>query len=186
METVQNYPTADSVPTDSFEGLVAAYYQLKGYITSSNKWFWVRDEDKKQRGYQDIDVLAIGQDETIIVSVTANLDDKVRRTQDGSLRTDMLDKLNAYFERAQAYLMSVDQYVWLVKSSRRIRKVVAFASGDGLANRIQGEVDKHCIQLLSASEIVHYLQREIAEQAEHGMKTNNQLIKLVQLIARYA
>ena len=95
METVQNYPTADSVPTDSFEGLVAAYYQLKGYITSSNKWFWVRDENKKQRGYQDIDVLAIGQTETIIVSVTANLDDKVRRTRDGSLRTDMLDKLNA-------------------------------------------------------------------------------------------
>jgi len=35
----------DKVP-DSFEALVEVYYQTKGYITSSNKWFWVRERVK--------------------------------------------------------------------------------------------------------------------------------------------
>jgi hypothetical protein len=186
METIQTYPTTDSVPTDAFEGLVAAYYQLQGHITSSNKWFWVWEEGKRQRGYQDIDVLAIKADKTVIVSVTANLDDKVRRARDGLLRKDMLDELNTYFERARAYLESVGQYAWLVDSSRQVRKVVAFASGDGLANRIRDEVGTYGIQSLSAGDIVRYLQKEAAKRSKHGLKTNNQLIKLVQLIAQYS
>ena len=181
---IQDYPTTDNTPTDPFEGLVAAYYQLRGYITSSNKWFWVREEQKRQRGYQDIDVLAINADETVIVSVTGNLDDKIRYTREGVLRSDMLGKLEDYFGRAREYLASVPEYKWLVDDGRRVRKVVAFASGDGLARRIRSEVERYGIELLSAKEITRYLQETIAEQKKRGLRTNNQFVKLVQLLVR--
>jgi len=73
----QNFPVVDGFPADPFEALVEVYYQTKGYITSSNKWFWVWESGKKQGGYRDIDVLAVNDRETLIVSVTINLDDKI-------------------------------------------------------------------------------------------------------------
>ena len=182
---VQNYPTTDSTPTDPFEGLVAAYYQIRGYITSSNKWFWVREERKRQRGYQDIDVLAINAVETVIVSVTGNLDDKVRYTREGALRSDMLERLEDYFKRTREYLALVPEYRWLLDNGRQIRKVVAFASGDKLAERIRDEIGKYGIELLSAKEIVRYLQATIAEQKKRGLRTNNQFVKLMQLMLTF-
>jgi hypothetical protein len=184
MPDVQSYPTADSPPTDPFEGLVAVYYQLKGYITSTNKWFWVRKRGKKLRGYQDIDVLALNKSETLIVSVTANLDDKIRFVSGGNLRQDMLDRLNDYFTRASDYLKATRDYHWLLENKRRIRKVVAFASGNKLADRVQVAINKQGIELLSAKEIIEYLQHAIAEQEERGLRTNNQLVKTIQLILR--
>ena len=53
---VQNLPVVDSPATEPLEAIICTYFQINGYFTSSNKWFWVFDEDKKQRGYQDIDV----------------------------------------------------------------------------------------------------------------------------------
>ena len=181
---IQDYPTTDNTPTDPFEGLVAAYYQLKGYMTSSNKWFWVWEKGKRQRGYQDIDVLAVNAEETVIVSVTGNLDDKVRFTKQGVLRKDMLEKLEDYFRRAKEYLEAVPEYRWLVSKGRRVRKVVAFASGDRLAERIRDEVGTCGIELVSAREVTRYLQETIAEQKRRGLRTNNQFVKLVQLLVR--
>ncbi|MBO8181670.1 MAG: hypothetical protein H0Z28_02615 [Archaeoglobus sp.] len=74
---VQWYEIVDSPPTEPFEALVEVYFQTKGYITSSNKWFWVQERGKTQRGYRDIDILAINGEETLIVSVTTNLKDKI-------------------------------------------------------------------------------------------------------------
>jgi hypothetical protein len=59
MSEVQNYPTVDSIQTEPFESLVEIYCQLRGYVTSSNKWFWYFESGKKQRGDQDIDLVAI-------------------------------------------------------------------------------------------------------------------------------
>ena len=39
-DEIQNYPTSDSPNHDAFEGIVELYYEIKGYITSSGKWFW--------------------------------------------------------------------------------------------------------------------------------------------------
>ena len=183
MSTIQNYPTTDSVPIDPFEGLVATYYQLKGYITSSNKWFWFWEEGKKQRGYQDIDVLAINDTETVIVSVTANLDDKVRYTRQGVLRRDMLDKLNDHFGRVKAYLAAVPEYAWLVSGGRKVRKVVAFGSGDRLADRIRDQVGD--IELLYMRDVIQDLQTTTTEYAQYGLRTNVQTIKLMHLLGHY-
>jgi hypothetical protein len=70
---IQKVPTPDSPNHDAFEAVVELYYQTRGYLTSSGKWFWVKEPGKKLRGYQDIDVLAINQHEVLIVSVTSNL-----------------------------------------------------------------------------------------------------------------
>ena len=74
---IQKYPSSDSPNHDAFEGIVELYYEIKGYITSSGKWFWKKSDGRQQRGYQDIDVLAINGKETIIVSVSSNFDDKL-------------------------------------------------------------------------------------------------------------
>ena len=86
---IQNIPVTDSPNNDAFEAVVEVYFQTQGYITSAGKWFWVWEDGKKQRGYQDIDVLAIKDDETVIVSVTSNLDDKVN-TRGGAANVEML------------------------------------------------------------------------------------------------
>ncbi len=69
-DTVQDTPSVDSDNTEPFEGLVETHFQSKGYITSSNKWFWYWQEGKQQRGYKDIDVLAINSTEKMLIDIT--------------------------------------------------------------------------------------------------------------------
>lgn len=105
-------PVPDSSQAEPFESIVELYYQAKGYITSSNKWFWSWEkEKKKQRGWRDIDVLAVNNEETLIVAVTVNLHDKV-----GSKRNK--DNLRDYFRRVEDYLKHVKEYRWLTQSPR--------------------------------------------------------------------
>lgn len=47
---IQSFPTSDSPVNDSFEGIVELYFQIKGYITSTGKWFWKYQEGKHQKG----------------------------------------------------------------------------------------------------------------------------------------
>lgn len=162
MKDVQNYPNVDSVQTEPFESLVETYYQIKGYITSSNKWFWYFEKGKKQRGYQDIDLLAIDENETLIIAITVNLDDKIRYTRYGKLREDMMGKLHQYFERAETYLKNVQQYSWLV-NRRTVQKVIAYAYGDKLADRVKPELAKAGIKLVSANDIVKNLKEDISD-----------------------
>ncbi len=123
---IQSIPNPDSPNNDAFEAIVELYYQTHGYLTSSGKWFWVWEDGKKQRGYQDIDVLAVNGTETIIISVTSNLDDKLRKGRDGSINENMLRKLTSYFQRVKQYFESVSEYKWLTQDNRNIRNVVAY------------------------------------------------------------
>jgi uncharacterized protein YaaR (DUF327 family) len=179
---IQNYPTADSPATDPFEGLVEVYYQLNGYITSSNKWFWVREEGKQQRGYQDIDVLAINAQEVVIVSVTANLNDKVRQHGDGSVHEEKLASLRNYFDRVKEYLKSVEHYSWLMDGSRKVSCVVAFSRGYGLAEKIAPTLGNFEIEMLSSRVLMKHLKTEVTVQEKRGLRTNNQIIKMIQLM----
>jgi len=179
---VQNYPSEDSPATEPFEGIVELYYQLKGYITSSNKWFWYREPIMQQRGYQDIDVLAINEKESILVSVTINLDDKIRRNRNRIIKCDMVEKIDDFYERVISYLKNVQEYRWIINNEEReVKKVLAYANGkENLADSISNYFIKENIDitLLSSSEIFHYLEKRIPEIQKCGMKTNNQLLKL--------
>ena len=185
MDKIQSYPIVDSIPTEPFESLVEMYYQLEGYITSSNKWFWVRESGKKQRGYQDIDVLAINDDETLIISVTINLDDKVRFGRNGKLREDMLEDLSRYFDRVETYLKNVGKYNWLIKNKRKVKRIIAYAYGgykkEEKRKELEDELGKRGIELISSKEIIEYLKKKIEKIQDKGLKTNNQLVKMIQL-----
>ncbi len=179
---IQSYPSADSPPTDPFEALVELYYQLNGYITSSNKWFWVRGDGKQQRGYQDIDVLAINAQEVVIISVTANLNDKVRHHGDGSVHEEKLASLKNYFDRVKEYLKAVEHYAWLMDGSRKVRCVVAFSRGFGLAEKIAPMLRDLEIEILSSKVLLKHLKVEVKVQEKRGLRTNNQIVKMIQLM----
>jgi hypothetical protein len=179
---IQDYPAADSPATEPFEALVEIYYQLKGYITSSNKWFWVMDAEKQQRGYQDIDVLAINENEVVIVSVTANLDDKIRYDKNKNIQ---MASLQVFFERVEQYLRATKDYSW-VFTNREIKRMVAYSSGpsEKRLTEIKSEIGNTNvnIQLISFDEMLNYIK---AFSNEHTIgKTNNQILKTIQLVLR--
>ena len=103
-------PVPDSPNNDALEAIIELYYQLEGHITSAGKWFWAMEKGKQQRGYQDIDILAINKNETIIVSVTSGLDDKIGFNKDRILRSEQLENLVKYFNRVENYLRRIDHY----------------------------------------------------------------------------
>jgi hypothetical protein len=139
---VQPFPIPDGPTGNPLEPIVELYYQSQGYITSNGKWFWAFEEGK-QRGYQDIDVLAIRGKETIIVSVTTNLDDKF-----GSGREDLL---NRFFERAERYLG--EAYGWLTADGRQLRRVVVHFD-KRTPQRIKDVLQAERIEVLSGQEVV--------------------------------
>lgn len=188
MRKIQDYPSVDSAPTEPFEAVVEAYYQINGYITSANKWFWWWGGSKQQRGYQDIDLLAINGKESHIVCVANNFDDKISLSRKGQILNDT--KLRQYFGRARGFLGSVKEYAWLVKKARRVHEVFAFASGNpnsvGMAKQILEDkgID---LELLAGENIITSLKERISErQARPGssVKTNNLIVKTIQLILR--
>jgi len=176
-DKIQSIPSVDSNYNEPFEGLVETYYQIKGYITSSNKWFWYWPQDYKQSIYMDIDVLAINSIETIIVNVSGSLDKKIGFDRNGQLKDDMLKDL---FVREHAYMKNVPQYQWLIKD-KTVKKVIAFIWGNKLKERLLNHPKflKNEIELLSSDEILSELEKKI--NLEKFQKSNNSFLKTVQL-----
>lgn len=178
---IQEIPVTDSPCNDAFEAIVEVYFQTQGYITSAGKWFWVWESGKQQRGYQDIDVLAINGVETIIVSATSNLDDKLN-IKGGAANNQKLDKLKGYFVRVHEYLFLVEQYKWMVSEARKVRYVVAYNHAfQTTLTPISESLRNAQIDILSAKDMLRNL-------AEHTMQPNlkiqNQLLRTIQLIGK--
>jgi hypothetical protein len=174
---IQHYPVADSPNNDAFEAVVETYFQTEGYITSAGKWFWIRDDDKQQRGYQDIDVLAVSGEKLVIVSVSSNLDDKVN-SRSG------VEKLEQHFERVQLYLANVPAYKWLVcgDKKRKIQKVVAYNRPfGGPSEIIKKSLSEANICELSAETMLESLQEHVAQR---NLKIQNQLLRTIQLLGK--
>ncbi len=181
-DEIQKIPISDSPNTDAFEAIVELYYQLKGYITSSGKWFWYAEKGKRQRGYQDCDVLAINNNETIIISTTSNLDDKLSFTQKGQFNKEQVEKLNKFFKRVEEYLRNVPQYEWLVLPPREIKKVVAYISFPKEKIDKIKEISKNfSILLLSSKEIVDSIMKYLNDNPEH-IKVQHQILRMLQVL----
>ena len=178
-DRVQNIPSVDSDNSEPFEGLVETYFQSKGYITSSNKWFWYWQEGKQQRGYKDIDVLAINSKETLVIDVTGELTDKIGFDKNGDLKSNSMDNL---FYKEIKFLESVPQYSWLLEK-RKIRKIMAYVYGKSLSERLtkNEEFLKSGIELISSDKIIEDLK---ADNQEKFPKTNNSIIKMIQLFIK--
>ncbi len=178
---IQNIPVTDSPNNDAIEAIVEVYFQAQGYITSAGKWFWVWEEGKKQRGYQDIDVLAVKGDETVIVSVTSNLDDKIN-TRGGAANAEMLEKLKGHLDRVHQYLNTVEQYQWMVHKPRKIRHMVAYNHAfERTLETISEALGKNGIEILSAKEILRSLSKHANQP---NLKIQNQLLRTIQLLGK--
>lgn len=176
---IQTIPVTDSPNNDAFEAIVETYYQSQGYITSAGKWFWVWEEGKKQRGYQDIDLLAINETESVIVSVTSNLDDKIN-TKGNVVNKEKLNRLIGHFERVKQYLSTVNQYRWIVSKSRLVRCVVAYNHAyKGTLEQISQNLTEHGIGTLSAKVMLDLL---LTHANHQNLKIQNQLLRTIQLI----
>lgn len=183
IQEIQKIPVTDSPNNDAFEAIVEAYFQTEGYITSAGKWFWVWEDGKRQRGYQDIDVLAVDGDKTVIVSVTSNLDDKVN-TQGGAPNTEKLERLKGHFDRIHQYLNTVKQYQWMVCKPKRVQYVVAYNHAfAGTLEPISKALLKKDIEILSAKAMLESLNKH----ANHpNLKIQNQLLRTIQLLGKNA
>lgn len=159
-----SFRLVDGTPRDTTEALVELCYQAKGYITSSNKWI----KYSERGGYTDIDVLAVNGEETVIVSVSTNLDDK------------KLQRLDRYYKTVIGYLNNCNEYQWLLKN--KIRKVLAvFTYAAKRQDKIVERFHAHDIELLYASQIFDYFRQNFITWRELGLKTENPLVKTMQL-----
>ena len=180
-DIIQNIAVADSPNNDAFETIVELYFQLKGYITSSGKWFWYAEKGKHQRGYQDFDVLAINKDETIIVSCTSNLDDKVAFNRQGQINNAKLKKVLGFFERSDRYISSVPEYKWLSNKPRKTMRLVAYLrSQKKRLPDIKKCLSGHDIQLLSATDIVDSIVGYLNKNKH--LKVQNQILRMIQVL----
>lgn len=178
IDDIQNYPSTDSPNHDAFEGIVELFYEINGYITSSGKWFWKMSEDKQQRGYQDIDVLAINGSETIIVSVSSNFDDKLNYSK-GVINPDKSSKTIEYFKRVETYLANTDQYHWLV-DKRAVKKVIAVINAPKDLNKYNEFLKSNGIEIKiideMITEIIAYLDKN------KNLKIQNQTFRFLQIL----
>lgn len=176
---IQNTPVTDSPNNDAFEAIVEVYYQANGYITSAGKWFWVWEEGKKQRGYQDIDVLAINGHETLIISVTSNLDDKVN-TKGGEVNEEKQDRLKNHFDRVKSYLCSVSEYQWMVQNDRKVRYIVAYINASVRTFEfIKNSLAAEEIEMISGKDMLVSLK---SSSSQENIKVQNQMLRTIQLM----
>lgn len=112
------------------EELVTEYYKLRGYLVSTNYWFSiVTERTRNQRGkeqtyfarsWSDIDVIAVGEKEIIIVQVKAIVNEK-----------DVVEGVKTFFQRADKFLkdgVAPDQkesIAWWLKG-REIKRVLVY------------------------------------------------------------
>jgi len=176
-------PVPDSPNNDALEVIIELYYQLEGHITSAGKWFWAKEKGKQQRGYQDIDILAINKNETIIVSVTSNLDDKIGFNKGRILRSEQLENLVKYFNRVENYFRGIDHYSWLVNSPRTIKYHLVYLGSlkDKTKMKIiNDKLTENKIQVKSVEEML----KKIIEYLDDNknLKVQNPMLRTFQVL----
>lgn len=178
---VQNIPVSDGMSSDAFESVVELYYQLKGYITSSGKWFWCKEKGKEKRGYQDLDILAVNESETIIVSVSTNLDDKMSfKRSSGKIDEDKLRRLEKFFGRAESYLRTVKEYNWLAAKKNIKRVVASMTYQTKQLKEIKKCFEEKGIDFIATDEMVAFIVQYLREH--ENLKTQNQALRMLQVL----
>lgn len=178
---IQKHPVSDSPNHDAFEGIVELYYEVQGYITSSGKWFWKKSEGKQQRGYQDIDVLAINGSETIIVSVSSNFDDKLNFSG-GELNKKKSEKILEYFNRVFEYLTETEQYNWLINKPRKIRKIIAVIGAPKNMEKFHNFLENNFIEILRIDDMISEIVNYLNNNSGNGLKIQNQTLRIIQIL----
>lgn len=183
--TVARVAIPDSPNNDAFEAIVELYYQLRGYITSSGKWFGVKDKEKQQRGYADMDVLAVNGKETLIVSVTTCLKQKIDKGGE-------IEKLVTYYKNAEEYLKGTECYEWMGEKGR-IKKVIAYKEGykqSSAMEKYKEKIEGKGITIISGEEIAERIGWYLSDtKSQDGRGRDvcirNPLLKIVEFMQEY-
>lgn len=164
MNKVQNYVTIDGNSESSFETLAELFFQTKGYITASNKWFWYKEASKKQRGYQDIDIIAIKKDESVLIAVTSELD------------KDQTKNLPRFFNKAIEYLKSVSEYSWLTEN---LKKIIVYGIGSSPCVK---QLKDEGFELIDQQEIINGLIEYLNNYHIKGLKFKSSAMEMLRML----
>lgn len=180
--TIQSFPTSDSPVNEAFEGIVELYYQINGYITSTGKWFWKYEENKRQRGYQDVDLLAINGEKTIIVSVSSNFDDKISFKRGGVFNVEKYQLLKNYFDRVVDYFRDTPDYKWMIEDNREIIKTIAVVSQPSSKHmgRISPILELDGIVVIDMNQMIDEIVEYLNDHPH--TKIQNQTLRLLQIL----
>ena len=109
------------------EELVGEYYRAKDYLVQTNYWFPSEKTHRRQgqngiqeysaRSWSDIDVLAVGKDEVLVIQVKAIINE-----------SKMADKIIEYFKKTKEFLENDNNSIsdkWWLKG-RKVKNVVIY------------------------------------------------------------
>jgi len=172
---------------NAYEKIVQIWLDTKGYITSTGKWFWIQENPNTSRGYKDIDILGIKENEVAVVSVSTCLNDKIRFTKTGEINKTMYKKnIEQFFDDAIKYLNLTPEYKWLVE--KKIRKILFFFFGTNneiRLNKLKEECLKKGVEIISigdaALEIRNYISKFIVDDSTRSLKTESPEFTLLNL-----
>ncbi len=166
-------PVVDNPERNVLELLVETYYQIKGYITSINKFY---------SGKKDADLLAVNGNELYIVSVVTNLDDK---TKESDIK---------YFKEIEEFLTNTNQYSWLM-ADKSIHNIIAYYT-ENPGNRekikkLSKEILSKDVEFLSFKEIIfdivsYLIKNDIPNLPKNTKAINcrNPMLKLMEWLIR--
>ncbi|GEM_PF-2082292 len=164
------------------EELVTEYYRIRGYLVLPNYWFPVqnsvhrtqRGEDQKYsaRSWKDIDVLAVGEKELILVQVKAIVNE-----------AGVVAKVQSFFDQAEQFIQQgkapdgIASIQWWGKE-RTIRKLLVYEyySVPKYLNQLKGtgievrEFDSYF------KEIIQYI------KAKNGVKEESPLMRMIHFL----
>ena len=161
------------------EELVTEYYKLRGYLVTSNYWFpVVTERERSQRGkeqkysarsWSDMDVIAVGEKEVIIVQVKAIVNEK-----------RVVEKVKSFFVHATQFLESgkaPDQnssISWWMKG-RKIKKVLVYEyySSPSYLNELKRSGIEVWHFNTYFDEIIEYI------SSKNGVKEENPLMRML-------
>lgn len=143
------------MPLSLAEEVVDIYFQKNGYFTTRNLSYLSKRSSKKQAGYSDIDVLAIGQEEIVIVSCKRSLKKNGESSE--------LEK----FEMAENYLKISENWKDYLKNRRIEKMYVAEYITKRTKNRFRGKVNFIELEELLIS-LIGLLEKEMGSRKLDG------------------
>ena len=161
---IMKLPAITGTP-NAYEKIVQIWLDSKGYITTTGRWFWIKDKPDKTSGYKDIDILGLKENETAIVSVTTCLDDKIRLTKEGVINQKMYDwNIIKYFSDVIEYLENTPEYNWTTR--KKIKKILFYFFGmknQEKLNILKNECLKENVDIISISDAVEEIKDYISK-----------------------
>lgn len=179
----QSEPTIDNRDNDVFDNMVELYYQTQGYITSVGKAFTVYRPKREGEFGCSIRMLAINEEETVIVFPYIDLTHYVKWDKKGNLKMETLKYFDFLFQTTEGYLRKVQSYRWLAK--RTIRRTIVLlwpAKQPVVNNNFIKCMKKRGVEVLTGRTITEQLIKYAS--ADNSDFRDSQALQLISMLSR--